>query len=255
MRLRQVLWNLVDNALKHTPEGGRVTLGSTGEPAGRVGLFVRDTGEGIAPGMADLIFQPFEQGRPRREGDGGLGLGLAICRGIVEAHGGEISAATPRDGKGALFTVTLPTVAPPAVEPAERPAATPRKRTARRVLLVEDNPDNAAAMSEYLRLRGYDVHVADSVASALRAAVAGFDVLVSDIGLPDGTGQDLVRQLTGNGPVPAVALSGYGARSDIEKSRAAGFGCHLTKPVDPDELVAAIEQIAGGDRSRLAGSG
>jgi hypothetical protein len=113
---------------------------------------------------------------------------------------------------------------------------------ARRVLLVEDNRDNAAAIAELLRTYGYDVEVADSVASAVDKAAGGFDVLVSDIGLPDGTGRDVLRRL-GVGTARAIALTGYGTDADVRKNAAAGFARHLTKPVDPDQLLAAIESV------------
>ena len=131
-------------------------------------------------------------------------------------------------------------------EPAasQGPRAPRRAQPGRRVLLVEDNEDNANAVSEFLRLRGYEVSVATSVAASVRAARNGFEVLVSDIGLPDGSGLELVRVLSREHPVRAIALSGYGTPADVQRSRDAGFQCHLTKPVDPDELVEAIEQAA-----------
>jgi CheY-like chemotaxis protein len=230
-----------------------VTLGSYVDRPGSVHLFVEDTGEGIPPEMAQRLFEPFEQGGAPRGGSGGLGLGLAICRGIIEAHAGEIAAGSPADGRGTLVRVVLPTIAAPAVAaPAPRARSVPAPAT-RRILLVEDNPDNATAISEYLRLRGYEVRVAGSVATALQMAAEGFDVVVSDIGLPDGSGQDLVRKLRENGAVAAIALSGYGTRSDVMRTREAGFHRHLTKPVDPDELIDAIERVAAERGSRLAG--
>lgn len=252
-RLRQVVWNLIDNAFKHTPPGGRVTLGSFGERPGMVCLFVRDSGEGVPCNMAERLFEPFEQGGAPRGGSGGLGLGLAICRGIIEAHGGRISAANSHNGKGATFVVTLPTVAAP-VEPAPPPAASRSMPSRLRILFVEDNADNAAAVSEYLRLRGYEVRVARSVKVALRMATDEFDVLVSDIGLPDGSGEELLRRLREVRRVPAIALSGYGAKDDVQRSRDAGFQQHLTKPIDPEALVEAIERVAPGPRSRVARS-
>jgi PAS domain S-box-containing protein len=244
VRLRQVFWNLVDNAFKHTPRGGRVSLGSVEGRAGEVCLFVRDTGEGVPENMTERLFEPFEQGGAPRGGSGGLGLGLAICRGIIEAHHGRIAASRPENGPGSVFTVVLPTVAAPAVT-SSQPAASQRgPSAARRILLVEDNPDNAAAVSEYLGVRGYDVRLADSMQAALRVATEGFDVLVSDIGLPDGSGVDLLRKLREERSVAAVALSGYGTKSDVARSRDAGFQRHLTKPVDPEELIDAIERVA-----------
>src|SRR5262249_9676272 len=143
-----------------------------------------------------------------------LGLGLAIAKGVVDAHGGRIWAASAGADRGATFSVELATA--PAV-PARAAARLPLRRAngERRILLVEDNRDNAVAIAELLRAHGYRVEVADSVAAGLRAAQKGFDILVSDIGLPDGTGRDLVRQLVTKRHVPAIALTGYGTDDDV----------------------------------------
>ena len=243
VRLRQVLRNLVTNALNHTPRGGRITLGSGTPAAELLVLFVRDTGAGIRPEQLDRIFDPFQQARDGQGTRGGLGLGLAIAKGIVEAHDGAIVAESGGTGLGATFRVTLHTTFG-AGEASPRPRTAVRPKAGRRILLVEDNVDNASAISEFLRIRGYEVSVATSMAGGVRAASEGFDVLVSDIGLPDGSGLDLMRALARDNEVRAVALSGYGTREDVERSRDAGFRDHLTKPIDPEELVEAIERVA-----------
>ena len=240
-RLRQVFWNLLRNAVRYTPPGGLITVRTANPARDRIVVTVSDTGVGIVAEMLDRIFLPFEQASRGR--DTGLGLGLAIAKGVVEAHGGRIRASSAGPERGASFSVEL------AVAPAV-PAARPLRRVARRpdgerrVLLVEDNPDNAAAIAELLRVHGYRVEVADSVAAALRVAQNGFDILVSDIGLPDGTGRDVARQLVATRHLPAIALTGYGTDDDIRSNTEAGFTRHLTKPVDADQLLAAVGELA-----------
>jgi two-component system CheB/CheR fusion protein len=248
VRLRQAVWNLVTNAIRHTPGNGRITLGVHPD-GGDARIEVRDTGSGIAPSVLPRIFEPFEQG------DTGfspaLGLGLAIVKGIVESHGGSIRAETGGEDFGARFTILLPGVArkpvgsvPPIRSRNEVPAAleTPPSR-AGRILFVEDNADNAVAISEFLRANGYDVLVATSVHGAVERAGEAFDVVVSDLGLPDGTGHEVIRRLRATRSVPGIALSGYGSDHDVDRALAAGFDVHLTKPVDPQALLAAIERV------------
>jgi PAS domain S-box-containing protein len=243
VRLRQVLWNIVTNGLHHTPPGGQLTLQSRNPEPGRLALVIRDTGDGIPREMLERVFEPFEQAGPPVPGAGNLGLGLAISKGIIDAHGGRISADSEGPGRGATFTVELPaSAAGNGATPARAPR--PATESPRRILLVEDNHDNGMAVAEYLRLRGYDVQVAASVRTALAIPERTFDVVLSDIGLPDGTGHDLVRQLRERGPVRAVALSGYGTRDDVARSLDAGFSRHLTKPVDPEVLIDTIEEVA-----------
>jgi CheY-like chemotaxis protein len=144
-------------------------------------------------------------------------------------------------GCGATFVVTLPAAAGQRVEPAPVQAEkAPARSGSAKILLVEDNRENAVAIAELLRVEGYEVTVADSVASALEKADAGFDILVSDIGLPDGSGRDLMRELSARRPVRGIALTGYGTDEDLRLNSDAGFAAHLTKPVDPDKLIALI---------------
>ena len=243
VRLRQVFWNLLRNSVRHTPLGGRVTVRSVNEPPHALKLVVSDTGDGIPRSLLGRIFELFEQGEDDRRRNLGLGLGLAICKGVVAAHGGRITAESEGPGRGATFTVALGTAKPPrpalSVPRPEQPLASGPLR----VLVVEDNRDNAAAMAELLRVHGYSVQVADSVQAALRASEKGFDVLVSDIGLPDGSGQDLMRQLRARGSVRGIAFSGYGTAEDVRRSAEAGFARHLTKPIDPDQLIEAIDTL------------
>ena len=241
-RLQQVAWNLVKNAVKFTPAGGRVTVrtrGSAAQEAGgqpRLILEVADTGIGIAPALLPRIFDAFEQGdRETARRSGGLGLGLAICRGILDAHGGRVAASSRGEGCGATFRVELATVPSPAFsEPSVVPTDGCTARPNLRVLLVEDNPDSREAVSMLLRGEGFAIETACDIRSAI--ALAGsrdFDVLVSDIELPDGSGLELMRALRdcGNGPIAGIAISGYGQDDDIRLSREAGFAAHLVKPL------------------------
>lgn len=239
-RLRQVFANLLDNALRHTPPGGTIRVRLT--PAdGAVRVEVVDTGAGFAPDQAAALFEAFVQGERPEGGRGGLGLGLAIAKGLVEAHGGTIAAFSDGPGTGARFVVCLPVVEPPDGHAAAPPPVIVRPV---RVLLVEDHADTAAALAEVLRLEGHEVVVAASVIEALSLDVDAFDVVVSDLGLPDASGCDLLRALRQRRDVPAIALSGYGTSDDLRRSAEAGFQQHLVKPVDTERLVQAIAAVA-----------
>jgi two-component system CheB/CheR fusion protein len=243
VRFQQVLWNLLRNAIRNTPPGGQIGLHTTNSMPGWFSLTVSDSGRGIEPERLAAIFTFFEQDDEARKRGVGLGLGLAISKAIVELHGGRISAASDGLGSGATFQVELPTVFAPTagVETARHPP--PATRYATTILLVEDNEDSAAAMAELLRLHGYAVNVAACVRDALRLAEQS-DVLVSDIALPDGTGHDLMRELSARQQaLPAIALSGYGTSEDIRRSAEAGFEHHIVKPVEPSRLLEAIEAL------------
>ncbi|HEY3570062.1 MAG TPA: PAS domain-containing protein [Thermoanaerobaculia bacterium] len=246
-RLQQVLWNLVKNGVKFTPEGGRVTVQTADSEDGGVVIEVRDTGVGIDPERLPRVFDAFEQGgREVTRMFGGLGLGLAISKGLVELHGGMLTAASDGRDRGAVFTLRMPASAVATPEPASgvAPDREAGPRPGRRVLLVEDHPDTLAAMAQLLELFGYTVRTADSVASALQAAEGErIDVVVSDIGLPDGSGLDLMRQLLARQPVRGIALSGFGMEEDLRKSREAGFEEHLTKPVDFAQLQRVLARV------------
>jgi PAS domain S-box-containing protein len=241
-RLGQVLSNLLRNAREATAKGGEIRVVTSNPTPERTVLSVIDTGCGIERDELNRIFNPFEQGEPGSRGDGGLGLGLAITKGLVEAHGGGIQADSAGRGMGARFDVELPASAEPV---AERVDPEPEPQTHRlRVLLVDDDLDSLELVARLLEHRGLQVMVADSVASALARAEQGFDVLVSDLALPDGTGHDLARQLASKGPLRAIALSGYSGDEDLRAGRDAGFRAHLVKPVDPSNLVRTIARVA-----------
>jgi CheY-like chemotaxis protein len=209
---------------------------------------VRDTGIGIEPGVLPKVFGAFEQGDSQITRQfGGLGLGLAICKAIVELHGGSIHAQSGGFGTGATFTVELPLACATAPEAL---AAEPPQQTTRaeplRVLLVEDHSDTREVLAALLGASGYAIKTAGSVEAALRLAAAErFDVVVSDLGLPDGTGYDLMRQLRDEFEIKGIALSGYGMEQDQQRSREAGFLDHVVKPVDISQLVLVIQRMVG----------
>ncbi len=249
-RLQQVFWNLLKNAVKFTPPKGKITVGTSnpadaGEPRPLV-IEVSDTGIGIPAEVLPRIFDAFEQGEisiTRRFG--GLGLGLAISKALVEMHGGRLEASSAGSGLGATFTVRLPTISCPIL----RRPRTPRSEIATtrqgvRILLVDDHRDTATTMKRLLNRRGYEVRTASTVTAALDAAASHeFDLLISDIGLPDGSGLDLLRQLKNSRPITGIALSGYGMEEDVQKSKTAGFVEHLTKPVNLQHLEDIIRQL------------
>jgi len=253
-RLGQMVFNLLQNAVKYTPSGGSVRLAV--EPAGsdRVMLRVRDTGTGIEPELLPRLFEPFVQGRGApAHFAGGLGLGLALVQGLAELHGGSVSVASEGKGKGAEFTVDLPLGGERAGTVAA--AATPSPpRVRRRVLIVEDNADAAASLAQALRLSGHLVEVArdgrDGVSKARRDCP---DLILCDIGLPDTDGYAVAREIRaaeGLERVCLVALTGFGRPSDRERAAQAGFQAHLTKPVSLVELEEVLDRLFNEEQQR-----
>ena len=273
-RMTQVFWNLLQNSCKFTPEAGSIdirvynefsdtlTIADPDAPEAETSgatlvVEIRDTGIGISPENMPHIFNAFEQGeRVRRRVFGGLGLGLSISRAIVELHGGSITAQSEGRDKGATLTVRLQTVSPPSLAresakpvPLDRPKPSLRRL---RVLLVEDHADTAEQLSRLLKAAGHEVTTAGSVREAQDLIAAAeqqiprrsFHILISDLGLPDGSGHDLMRDLVRHHRIPGIALSGYGMNDDIRDSMDAGFSRHMTKPVDWQELKSAIQKIA-----------
>lgn len=272
-RMTQVFWNLLQNACKFTPPGGAIDIRVYNQVAEaptnadldgsgvELVVEIKDTGIGIVPENMALIFNAFEQGeRSRSRVFGGLGLGLAISRAIVEMHGGTVEAESEGADKGAKLIIRLQTVpsAPgvrDALQSAPSLSQTPNTLCPLRILLVEDHPDTAAQLTRLLKRAGHEVSWACSIQEA-RELIAtkaeqtrrdDFDILISDLGLPDGSGHDLMRDLAGRRPIRGIALSGYGMVDDIRQSMAAGFSRHITKPVDWRELKVAIQQVATQD--------
>lgn len=239
-RLQQIFWNLIKNAVKFTPEGGRLAI-RTQDNDGQLEVRVSDSGMGIAAETLPKIFNAFEQGD--RMQLGGLGLGLAISKALVETHRGTLTAESPGKNQGATFTATFPVAEHSAGASKNVVPSLPAERKSMRVLLVEDHEDTNRSLTHLLRRRGYHVHAARSVQSALAmAATEQFDVLVSDIGLPDGSGIDLMQKLTTDHPVFGIALTGFGMEEDVRRSHEVGFHHHLIKPVDLNRLDALIQR-------------
>jgi CheY-like chemotaxis protein len=245
-RLQQVLWNVFKNAAKFTESGGNVSIATSNDEQRNIVIKVVDTGIGMAPETLSRLFTPFEQGEQlisRRYG--GLGLGMAISSALVELLGGTLTAFSEGLGKGSTFTITFPAKAAAQV----KPKPTELNRSVRagmgvKILLIEDHNDTSLALARLLKRQGYEVATADSVATGLEAVRQNkFNLLVCDIGLPDGTGFQLIEEVRKHSRTPALALSGFGMEEDVAKSRLAGFEGHLTKPVNFQKLEAAIWQL------------
>ena len=245
-RLQQVFWNLLGNAIKFTPGGGTIGVRTSVVANTELCIEITDSGRGISPDLLEKIFEPFEQGdlsvAPQF---GGLGLGLAISKGIIDAHAGQIRVESPGVGRGATFIVTLPLAEAPQMPETPSPRLQPRAvNRPVRILLVDDHEDTLGAMSRLLSLCGHEVVTASTYNQALSIGQQeNFNLLISDIGLVDGSGYDLMRALQSLSAMKGIALSGYGMRADIDRSIAAGFSAHLTKPCDLSALNAAIEKV------------
>lgn len=247
VRLAQVIGNLLDNARKFTPTGGTVSVRLEPTSIGDARLVIADTGAGLDPTQIPRLFSPFEQtGRSEERRHGGLGLGLALVKGLVELHHGRIEARSEGLGRGCEFSVTIPMARQPTVTAAPRAA---REDVAgRRVLLVEDMPDVAETLRDLLELMGCEVDVAHDGGEALASLSAHHpDVVLCDLGLPDMTGLELARKIReqSNGDAPhLVALTGYGAAEDRRASHEAGFDEHLVKPVRVSQIVDILKHLA-----------
>ncbi|HEX4053711.1 MAG TPA: PAS domain S-box protein [Tepidisphaeraceae bacterium] len=245
-RFQQVLWNLLKNAVKFTPVDGAVGVRTNNNATGRLQVEVSDTGCGIDPELLPRIFDAFVQGTgeaTRRQG--GLGLGLTISKRLIEMLNGTLAAFSDGPGRGCRFVLELP-VTSEAESPGCEGPATGAAPLERRILVVDDNVDTCTVMKIVLQSKGYDVRTADSVSAALQAVDAeNFDLLVCDIGLPDGSGLDLMRQLLAKKSIKGIALSGYGMEEDVRRSKQAGFIDHLTKPVSMRQLEMVIRRHVG----------
>jgi signal transduction histidine kinase/CheY-like chemotaxis protein len=251
-RLQQVFWNLIKNSVKFTPKKGSIIIETSNPAADKIEIRISDTGIGIEPEKIDKIFNTFEQGQisiTRRFG--GLGLGLAISKAMVDAHGGRIRVASPGKDRGSTFSLELKTVSTPAEagdgagedqpEALERELARPGFR---RVLVVDDHRDTCTGMKRMLERRGYEITLAYSAEQAVeKARSQDFDLLISDIGLPDRSGYELMRELQHSKGLRGIALTGFGTEHDVSKARAAGFSEHLTKPINFERLEEAIQNL------------
>jgi len=256
-RFQQVLWNLIKNAVKFTPTGS-ITISSVNDGSGRLIIEVADTGIGMTRERLARIFKPFEQGEvsiTRRFG--GLGLGLAISRAMIEAHGGALKARSAGLDKGSTFTVELATTeAPTEAQEAARTPTISSGSIQHKILLVDDHEDTCTGMRMILERRGYRVKMANDVRSALEAAESfPFELLISDLGLPDGTGFDLMKELKRRrgDTIRGVALSGFGMESDVERSMEAGFDVHMIKPVNIERLGEILRKVFPPEEVEAAG--
>ncbi len=247
-RLQQVFWNLLKNAVKFTPHDGCLSIRCRPED-NRISVEITDSGIGIEPEALPRVFNAFEQAeRSITRQFGGLGLGLAISKALVELHGGTIEARSEGRNKGASFHVHLPLSIP--AGQAQAPVFAPTRESTRplRVLLVEDHGITAEMIRMVLEERGHSVEIAGDIATALELVDSWtFDLLLSDLGLPDGSGYDLLRELRARRyNFPAIALTGYGQEEDIRQSYQAGFGAHLTKPASREAIDEAMALVTRG---------
>jgi PAS domain S-box-containing protein len=262
-RLQQVFWNILRNAAKFSPERqGRVEITSRNDEHGNLEIAFTDNGIGMTPDIIAKLFKPFEQGSElitRRFG--GLGLGLAISKALVDRQSGTLTASSPGLGFGSTFTVCLPVVAQPAHSAASSSNRQPTSARTLRILLVEDHADTAKTMAMLLSRFGHTVTTAHTAAEALHHArnaappapssnghtsptsTPPFDLILSDVGLPDMTGLDLIREIRTFSSTPAIALTGFGMEEDMARTAEAGFNAHLTKPVNLARLRAVMEQV------------
>jgi len=243
-KFQQIIWNLLKNAVKFTPHNGEIVISSSNPSPKLLTISVRDTGIGMEPELMQRIFDPFEQGnRSFERRFGGLGLGLAISKSLAQAHGGTLTAQSEGRDRGSTFILSMQTLLPAEVATVPAKGSSDISQQGLRILLVDDHQDTCAALEKLLVRRGHLVAATQNIRSAMEAAVRNkFDLLISDIALPDGSGLDLMMQLRAISKIPGIAISGFGNNGDIERSLQAGFSEHLIKPIRLEELEAAIER-------------
>jgi CheY-like chemotaxis protein len=258
-RLQQVIWNLLSNAVKFTQPGGHVRL-TAKRTATELHIVVTDDGQGISPGFLPFVFDRFRQADAGvARSHGGLGLGLAIVRHLVELHGGHVEAASDGVGRGATFSVDLPVAGVPEFEPLVVRGRAPRSEpplerrnglSGVRILVVDDQSDARELMGTILGQYGAEVRVAESTAAALRILEQEpFDALVSDIGMPVEDGYVLIKKLRALhgrpkvAELPAVALTAYVRDEDQKKALDSGYDLHVSKPIEPGRLVSAVMKL------------
>ena len=252
-RIQQVFWNILKNALKFSQDSGSIDIEVSSTSATSVSISFVDGGIGMSSQTLGRIFQPFEQGAEQLvRSYGGLGLGLAISKSLVEAHGGTISAASAGHGTGSTFLVTLPKAfrSGPVVPGQASSDSLPIGLGCLKVLVIEDHEDTAIVMARMLEDMGHNIVSANSVASAVDILIREkIDLIVSDIGLPDGNGVSLIHAIRAFCNAPAIALTGYGMREDVARCLNAGFNKHVTKPVTFETLQQIIAEVCGEQRN------
>jgi CheY-like chemotaxis protein len=246
IRLQQVFWNLINNAVKFTPHGGEIRIRTFNDDAGRFHFEITDKGIGIEHERLASLFKPFEQADASVTRQfGGLGLGLAISRHLVELHHGTIEADSRGRSFGATFKVTLGALPETAKKTDQASRAPKHLAKPLRILLVEDHRDTRHMLSRLLTHFGHQVLTAGNIHNALDiVASENIEVLLCDIGLPDGSGYEVISQAQQKRPIKAVALTGFGTDEDLRRSKEAGFDFHLVKPVDLHELQTILDKLA-----------
>ena len=247
--MQQVFWNVLKNAVRFTPPGGTVAARTRNPPSkdGVLVVEIADSGIGIEPDMLDKVFDAFTQEEHGAHRFGGIGLGLAITRRLVQLQNGKISFESGGRNHGATFSIELPLAASELCAGDEfraLPSVAASSKTCR-ILLVDDHEQTRSTLTRLLERRGHSVIGAPSAAAAREIAATGgpFDLLISDLGLPDGDGHALMAELRKAYELPGIAVSGYGTGQDLERSRQSGFLAHLTKPLDIQALEAAIAAL------------
>ena len=242
VRLHQIINNLLSNALKFTPEGGEITIILTND-ANQIRLMVKDSGPGIAAEDFEKVFQPFEQlDRRSANACSGLGLGLTIGRAMARAHDGRLLVESEGLGRGATFSLELPLAEEDPACEAPSPQPAPPESGKPHLLVVDDHADTLATLARVLRRAGYTVETADTMAEAEKR-LDQCDVLVSDIGLPDGDGCELMQRFKARGGQAGIAITGFGQEEDIRRSAEAGFAQHLVKPIAIPVLFDALRNV------------
>ena len=251
LRLSQSLSNLMDNAIKFTPRGGHISVKASASAGGRrAEVRVRDDGAGIPQEELPHVFEVFTQGDHSLDrSQGGLGVGLAVTKGLIDLHGGEVKASSAGPGKGSEFSVLLPLATAQEAAPEEVRADASAHPAARKILVIEDNPDAAATMRDFLELSGHEVELAASGTDGVQAARELHpEVVLCDLGLPGMTGYEVATALRKDPETRSaklIAVTGYGRDEDRRRSKEAGFDLHLTKPVDPAQLKALLQEQGG----------
>ena len=244
IRLQQVFWNLINNAAKFTPQGGQITIRTFNDEAGRFHFEIADTGIGIEPQRLTSLFQPFEQADPSVSRQfGGLGLGLAISKRLIDLHHGRIEAESRGRSFGATFKITLDALPKEAVANGLNDRAGGKTSKPLRILLVEDHQDTRRALSRLLIHFGHNVVSAENVEGAMDIMSSNnLDAVLCDIGLPDGSGYEVATQARAKGNIKTIALTGFGTEQDLQRSKEAGFDFHLVKPINFQELQTVLDQ-------------
>jgi PAS domain S-box-containing protein len=244
VRIQQVFWNLINNAVKFTSPAGKIDIRTSNDDRGRFQFEITDNGIGIEVERQTSLFTPFEQADPSVTRQfGGLGLGLAICKYLVELHNGAIAVQSRGRSYGATFKVTLDTVAA-CTEKTGVDSGTQKRTKPLRILLVEDHGDTRHTLSRLLTHFGHQISVAENTQTALEMVQSEkFDVVLSDIGLPDGSGYEVISQAKRKQPIKAVAITGFGTDEDVRRGKEAGFDFHLVKPIDFHELRNVLDKV------------